>query len=288
MFMGQKLYRLTPSNEQEGTSPSASCKCGARVYAGVTVLIALLASTAIWVAHVEHRPWTSEQRPSLFCFVLMLSDTYEALLLKEQSEQGAGVFGCDDYSVFSDTDQPLGSTAVRPEVVPGPLHVAKDPRYNFALNTRVFLRVWERVFARAAFARRDWTVKVDPDTVFLPGRLREHLRRGPSPRQRVFLVNCRFGLHGPLEVLSRPAVSALEAGLRRCRAERAAGLDTEGEDMYLAACLKLLGVRGVEDFGLLSDAACMERPFPCTSGRPAFHPLKRVDKYRRCLAQAEE
>lgn len=252
------------------------------------MLIALLVSIAILVAYVEHRPWTPEQSPSLFCFVLMLSDTYEVLLLKEQSEQGAGVFGCEDYSVFSDTDRRLGSTAVRPEVVPGPLHVAKDPRYNFALNARVFLRVWERVLARAAFARHDWTVKVDPDTVFLAGRLREHLRRGPSPRGRVFLVNCRFGLRGPLEVLSRPAVGALEGGLRRCRAERAEGLDTEGEDVYLAACLGLLGVRGVEDLGLLSDENCMEQPFPCTSGKAAFHPLKRVDKYLHCLAQAEE
>jgi len=242
------------------------------------------------------RPWASNPSlqangPSLFCFALMLSDSYEVALLSQQFDKGVSLFGCNGYSVFSDAALQLGR--LRPlvsEIIPGPLRVDTDPRYNFALNTRVFLRVWDRVFTEGKFRDYDWTVKVDPDTVFLPSRLREHLSWNPPPGDGVMYVNCPrdFGFHGPLEVLSRQAVELFRAGTGRCRRERAAGLDKEGEDMFLAACLELLHVDRVKDFGLLSDEACMEHPFPCYSGKVAFHPLKRADKYFECLAQAEQ
>ena len=74
--------------------------------------------------------------------------------------------------------------------------------WNTALNTKVFAKVWHRVFDDKLFEESDWTVKVDPDAVFLPWRLREHLL-GARPQEEVFLNNCRAGLHGPIEVVSR-------------------------------------------------------------------------------------
>mmetsp|Transcript_120974 Transcript_120974/g.376039 ORF Transcript_120974/g.376039 Transcript_120974/m.376039 type:complete len:295 (+) Transcript_120974:64-948(+) len=267
------------NEEDGGRSWHAAC-----IGVAAAVLCAAVAAAVLAWLTIGRQP----QDLSLFCFALMLSDSYEVSLLRGQFELGAGIFGCDEQAVFSDAEVSLGSgSSGQVQVIPGPLRVGKDPRYNFALNTRVFLRVWDRVFAEGRFERCGWTVKADPDTVFLPGRLRQHLLQGPSPESAVSYVNCRLGLHGPLEVFSRAAVEALLPGLQRCRRERAAGLDTEGEDMFLARCMELLGVQQIQDFGLLSEEACMEQPFPCLSGKVAFHPLKEVGRYFQCLRQAE-
>mmetsp|Transcript_66222 Transcript_66222/g.132893 ORF Transcript_66222/g.132893 Transcript_66222/m.132893 type:complete len:298 (+) Transcript_66222:110-1003(+) len=283
----EDAHGLLEETQSDDSYLAAPLCCCSHPFA-ITGLIALILGVPLTLLALRTPDRDPDRGPSLFCFALMLSDTYEVLLLKKQFEKRVGLFDCDAYSVFSDAPVLLGGwPPVRAEVIPGQLRVPHDPVYNFALNTRVFLRVWARVLAHAEFRRHDWTVKLDPDTVFLPDRLRQHLRRGPSPRARVSLLNCRLGLRGPIELLSARAVEALGAGLQRCRAERAGGLDTEGEDTYLDACLKLLGVSQVEDFGLLSDARCREQPFPCTAGRVAFHPFKRVDRYFQCLAQAQ-
>jgi len=269
------------SEEQRCERGTCSLTTIVAISAVSTSLLLLLAVVLLLLA-----PW-QEPAPSLFCFLLMQSDSYEVRLVQEQFDRGVGIFACDEYSAFSDMELPLGSkTDLRAAAIPGPLRVRRDPRYNYALNTRVFLRVWSRVVADAKYRSSSWTVKVDPDTVFLPQRLRERLAEGPAHGAKLSFINCRFGLHGPIEVLSRSAVATLGAGMDRCRLERAVGLDTEGEDMFLSRCLDLLGVLQVEDYGLLSEEACMERPFPCRSGKVAFHPLKEANMFLQCLKQA--
>merc|ERR1712217_700930 len=76
----------------------------------------------------------------------------------------------------------------------------------------------------------------------------------------MYINNCRFGLHGPIEVLSRRAVARYVAGLPRC----ASLLQHPwGEDKYMDKCMIKLGVPRVNEFQLLNETACHDKPAHC-------------------------
>uniref|UniRef100_A0A7S2HIV7 Hexosyltransferase n=1 Tax=Zooxanthella nutricula TaxID=1333877 RepID=A0A7S2HIV7_9DINO len=99
----------------------------------------------------------------------------------------------------------------------------------------------------------------------------------------MYLVNCRFGLHGPIEVLSREAVQMFVQGVDECQSLRR---HPWGEDKYLDHCLQRLGVRRVLEFQLLSETACGQEPVNCASSNVAFHPFKGIQSYFDCWGQA--
>mmetsp|Transcript_62412 Transcript_62412/g.180935 ORF Transcript_62412/g.180935 Transcript_62412/m.180935 type:complete len:903 (-) Transcript_62412:56-2764(-) len=99
----------------------------------------------------------------------------------------------------------------------------------------------------------------------------------------MFLVNCRFGLHGPIEVLSREAVNIFVAGIPKCATLRK---NPWGEDKYLDHCLQKLGVRRVLKFDLLNEIACGQPAVDCGSPAVAFHPFKDAANYFGCMAKA--
>lgn len=95
----------------------------------------------------------------------------------------------------------------------------------------------------------------------------------------LYLNNCRYGLHGPIEVLTAAAVTVYVEGLPRC----ASLLDQPwGEDKYLDRCMLRLGVSRANVFSLLDETACNENPAPCGSAAVAFHPFKTVQDYFAC------
>merc|ERR1712039_370212 len=61
----------------------------------------------------------------------------------------------------------------------------------------------------------------------------------------MYLINCRFGLHGPIEVLSREAVVTVMENREKCEEIRA---KPYGEDKYLDKCLQVLGVRRILEY----------------------------------------
>merc|ERR1712050_792410 len=63
--------------------------------------------------------------------------------------------------------------------IPGNLSVKYGGKWNTALNTDIFIGVWNAVSLLGRYQYHDWTVKVDPDAVFFPERLRELLLRKP-------------------------------------------------------------------------------------------------------------
>ena len=85
--------------------------------------------------------------------------------------------------------------------------VPSGGQWNTALNTPVFAAIWKKVLELPEFKAHAWTVKLDPDTVFLPARLESFLPKNAAP---TFLVNCNEGLHGPIEVVSRAAVENVQ------------------------------------------------------------------------------
>jgi len=219
---------------------------------------------------------------SLFCFSLMLPWGYEPGLLHSQFVANRSIFSCEEFAVYSNVS--TNASGVMTRVIPINLHCKIGGQYHTALNTPIFLAVWKKVVDDGTFRFHAWTVKADPDAVFMPMRLRALV--GSEDRAQegngMILNNCKFGLHGPLEVVSRRALEVYAEGSDRCK-------HPPQEDVYLQACMQTLGVREVDQFKLLAEDHCKSKDWDkCQSRHVAFHPFKTVSNYRRCLANADE
>jgi len=244
-------------------------------------------------------PPTQKPGQSLYCFSLMQARGYEVGLIRSQLERGASIFSCDGYGVYSNETVVLSAgppAKIVTDSLGGSLICEIGGRFHTALNSEVFVRVWKKVFDRGVFWKHDWTVKVDPDAVFLPKILRIHVARylkleGYTSSAKVYLNNCKDGLHGPIEVISRGGMAAFSDGISDCHQNLKWEFSTYGEDVFLRHCLARLGVKKSDDFGLLMETVCdpfPQSPSPCVTGKVSFHPLKSPDKYFKCLGEAEK
>lgn len=238
---------------------------------------------------------TDENVPpgSLFCFTLMQPHGTERDLVAVQFEKGSSIFACDEYVVYSNKSISIAPT-VKTTVVNISLECSYGGEFHLAMNTRIFGAVWAEVLSAGRFQLYAWTAKADPDCVFLPGRLRPML---PDYEEKqdlgLYLNNCRFGLHGPLEVFSRAAVRALTSGWQHCVKHfhrLCAGRCLWGEALFTDQCLSsVLKIKREDVFGLLIEPQC-EPPKDWASCRNrstvAFHPFRTAYNYRRCLVEA--
>jgi hypothetical protein len=230
---------------------------------------------------------------SLYCFALFVPDTYEEGLLEMQYNEGVSLFACDDYALFTNQDVKIAD-AVEVVNIDVDLRCPKGGEFGTALNTDIFLAVWDKVVDLDKYRHHDWAVKVDPDCAFSPARLRDLVLRHPETGEGVYLDNCQLGMHGPVEVFSRQAVRVFAGGKDSCAAQlqvRCHGPCEWGEDMYLDQCLQLLRVRREYEPLLLVEDHCNPPPGwdSCTyPGVTAFHPFKDVDQYRICASRIGE
>jgi len=229
--------------------------------------------------------------PTLFCFALMQPFGSESWLLEMQHRMKAGIFACAATSVYSSR---AGNSAFDVLVIEGlDTHVGWSQQFNSVLNTAIFVEVWKRVFADRTFMDYDWSVKADPDTVFLPGRLVEHLRWNEDgyPNGRVdtaYVLNCGRGLHGPLEVITQKAMERFAgSGLAECEQARVSDWNMAGEDAFASSCFDRLGFDQIIDFGVLDEEHCGGTTSSCLSGKVAFHPFKDPGTWASCLMQAQ-
>jgi hypothetical protein len=226
---------------------------------------------------------------SLLCFALMVPGTYEEQLLSMQYMERASLFGCDEYAVYSNKKVAI-SDNLTTGIVDSDLKCGKGGEFGTVLNLEIFIAVWNKVIADSRFQYHEWTVKVDPDAVFMPHRLREILKDHPDVAGTgVYLNNCKFGLHGPLEVFSRNAVRAWASGKDHCVAFFQQECDGDclwGEDMFIDQCLqRVLNVHRENDYRLLLEDHCEPPPRwkDCScSSCAAFHPFKDAQSYFQC------
>jgi hypothetical protein len=221
----------------------------------------------------------------------MVPSSYERGLLAYQYEGAGGVFGCDEYAIYSN---------VSTEIAPGcfTLKVDMDLRsemggeFGTALNTGVFLSIWQSVVGAGRYKLHDWTVKVDPDSVFFAPRLRLLVQSHKEVAGGVYLNNCKFGLHGPLEVFSTNAVTAWDGAQERCQKHfwnLCSGDCNWGEDMFIDQCLNYTGVQRDDDFNQLLEDHCAppEGWDECLDPVVvAFHPFKTVEEQKACVKNA--
>jgi hypothetical protein len=232
---------------------------------------------------------TEIARQTLFCFSVMLPDSYETSLLLMQHEKEIGIFACDGRAIYSNRLIKVAPGAIT-RVVDSDLKCKLGGKFHTAMNTDIFLAVWEKVYTDGQFWAYRWTVKVDPDTVFFPSRLvpiLEGLKEGPKG---TYLNNCKYGLHGPIEIFSRNAVQAFEMGVHRCKQHfhhACKGPCLWGEDKFIDQCLwKVLGVKRQNSFRILLEDHCdpPDNWDQCHDhGMVAFHPFKDAAAYGECV-----
>eukprot|EP00441_Pelagodinium_beii_P045730 CAMPEP_0197623642 /NCGR_PEP_ID=MMETSP1338-20131121/3616_1 /TAXON_ID=43686 ORGANISM="Pelagodinium beii, Strain RCC1491" /NCGR_SAMPLE_ID=MMETSP1338 /ASSEMBLY_ACC=CAM_ASM_000754 /LENGTH=646 /DNA_ID=CAMNT_0043193683 /DNA_START=75 /DNA_END=2015 /DNA_ORIENTATION=+ len=293
---------------------------------------------------------------SLYCFALMMPFGYEPGLLLRQKEEGVGIFRCESWAVYSNQSKMSDGSNF-----PFPVHEVKGPqgepislfvplggRWHTALNRDVFNQVWLEVLKVDEYRKHDWIIKIDPDSVFFPSRLKEVIGRraplnqvinqGSEPdklsceyckkpgyedqtcashvhwmqsegsscrdalesvarkeidcdcqcddfacdlpsNQAMYINNCQWGLHGPIEVFSRRAIATYIAGLPIC-----ADLlpHAWGEDKFIDQCMIELGLTRVDVFDIMSEIACGDQPAPCGQSDATFHPFKEVNRWLAC------
>jgi len=239
--------------------------------------------------------------PSLFCIEVLRIHGYELPMVRAQQRVGASIFSCEEYVVFSDGNiqQRIGTDGggrvIRSIIIPpikkamGNLH-DKGVTTNSWLNTKTFLQMWtllEKTDLR--YRRHDWVVKVDPDAVFFPNRLRLKLKTHTFTGGNLFVMNCdRYGklaMYGALEIFSIHAFNTYLKGTQRCQKDLP--WHGWGEDYFMSHCMDMLGVGRLPDFTLVGDKRCHFAP--CTDhSRVAYHDFKNLSDWMKCWHDSKQ
>jgi len=220
-------------------------------------------------------PWTCKRTPNLkpgliipgttlFCFTVPLSKIgpmpaekfshpMQIDLVKTQHQTKSGIFGCEEWHVFSDIPfelTPGPPKRIMATQVDFPKPVVR-PKGKLWQNTLLFVNVWKKLLEQNVFKDYDWTVKVDPTTVFLPIRLRKILKTQKQTDNGVYLENCkyvRYGFHGSLEVVDKKAAMTYAQHATNCLDEvqwqhaKHAHFSYMGEDKFMQRCMDRHGV----------------------------------------------
>lgn len=218
-------------------------------------------------------------------------------MVKEQQRIGASIFSCEEYAVFSDGDirQEIGidggGRKIRSHIIPKIKKKAmgnlddKGVTTNSWLNTKTFLQVWTLLEHQdPRYKRHDWVVKVDPDAVFFPERLRLKLKTHTFSGGNLFVMNCDkwkpVALYGSLEIFSLQAFeNYLKGTEKRCQKEL--HWHGWGEDYFMSHCMDLLQVGRLYDFDLIGDKRCHYAPCSDTS-KVVYHDYKNLTDWLKC------
>merc|ERR1712217_771855 len=192
----------------------------------------------------------------------------EQLMQMAQSHR-ASIFQCDEHQVYHSRKSQF----------------ITQGSWSSWVNTGSFVKVWEDVRRDGLWRSHDWTVKVDPDTVFLPDRLRAHIRvLRPPADLPIYLQNSDFSdlrFLGAIETVSRNGLKLYFDSYNDCHASLG---DHSGEDGFMKGCFDSIGV------GFMNDNDILATPFDqtdCTDGnRVAFHPRKKAADWLACWNNA--
>lgn len=232
--------------------------------------------------------------PSLFCWVLFQTTTYENDIMHKQMDAGAGVFQCDEWALLSTDDEtvlgktPEGAEAKTQKVEKAEITTSVD---GTAGNAKLFINCWNVIIADGRWRHHAWIIKVDPDAVIIPERVRDHLRS--FVLENVYVVNCnKFPsspnfpmMYGSVEIYSFHAIDTYARNNGLCMTDMGMMLPQWGEDYFMTHCLDHIGVGRISDFVSVGDNVC-------TGGScgdmafSAFHPFKSGDAWQDCWDQA--
>lgn len=216
--------------------------------------------------------------PALYCFAVFQASSYEKEVIMAARENDGGVFACDEHSLLTadSTAEIWGEETV--QFQGAPIIGSVD---GTAGNTQLFVHAWSKIIEIGKWRDAAFTVKADPDTVFLPERLRWHLTSFVG--QRVFVVNCAVWnmIYGSLEVFSFSAMEQWAEKGSTCNAP-----DNFGEDKYMTQCMDHLEVTRVNDWEIVGDKLCGTFTDCSAGSNAAFHPFKDKWSWNDCYKKA--
>jgi len=222
---------------------------------------------------VQSAPKGKEAKTSLFCVTTLTpTDKYMTAIMKKQEEKKVGVFACADHAIW-------GWKA-------NSKHGMSKQFWKTVAETDfyLFLDVWKHVKEDGRYKAHDFTVKVDPATVFIPSRLQHHLKKlSTQENDSVYLKICKPGGKVPsfsasLMVFSKMAMVDYYWSERYCT-EHAD--HKYGEGAWWENCFDAIGITHMVDTHLLKDK--VDGPSGCESkSRVAFHPLSNADDWVEC------
>jgi len=216
---------------------------------------------------------------TLFCFMAVLPDSYEVHLLAAAMARKTSIFACENHRYYS-------------SVKVGFFQANGDGGVfnNYSANSGVFVDIWNRVFQEELYKMYDWTVKVDPDTVWLPSRLRPRLAAFKAgAKDAVYIRNTEYKIEilGPIEVIS------FEGMVWLSRAHCAPVLEGEtfgGEDDWLHKCVRSLNMTALEDLTMLINRAPVAALDACEHNQTyvAYHAFKDPSMWAMCADLLEQ
>lgn len=250
---------------------------------------------------LDGKPACTYHAVTFFCFAVMRSWGHELEMMKKQYETRTGVFGCDDGVVMSDQEVILSKEGEPRQYTEVISHEVMEHPAGVFDNHELFLDVWEKVRLNGRYKVADWTIKMDPDTLFIADRLRARIGgKSHAFLYPTFYANCRaqdnvqywergWFMYGALEIFSNKAVDVYFEGAERCR-QHIRFYNHAWEERYLTHCLEFLGVplNSWLNLDLLSDPYCdkhLGEP-DCEGSAVAFHVLDTPEKYQQCYETA--
>jgi hypothetical protein len=214
---------------------------------------------------------------ALFCFEVVVGS--EQPLVQVQKESSSSIFACESHLVVEGTTTQRGSGG-------GHDHTASWT------NVQAFADAWMRVRDDGRYLKHDWTIKVDPDTVFVPARFRTWLGTRAVPENGAYLTTCGqcssgHGFYGAMEVFSRVAAKKYVENIQRCQEEFQSEVSSWGEDLFAQKCMDLENVECWDDgngWVLVCDKLC-GCDTGCDGDKVAYHPYKNPDDFRHCMQE---
>jgi len=222
----------------------------------------------------------------------MQTEGPELLLVKSQWERRSSIFACNDYAVIAagkiqlgvdECGNPMNTWVNDLPDVPMGVEGAATSSY---LNTKVFIMAWDTLINSGKLWDCDFSIKADPDCVFFPSRLRQHV--APQQNANAYYLNCNYNgdpkLFGALEVFSTEAIKAYSEKIIACKE-----MDWKkwGEDLYMQVCLHILGSDAVKDYDLVGDKRCHAAPCSDTT-KVSYHPFKDEASYWKCHTESAD
>lgn len=232
--------------------------------------------------------------PSLFCWSLFMTTTYENDIIHNQMDKEEGIFQCDDYALLSTSPvTDMGKTKDGKHLKTIQIEKAEITTTldGTAGNAKLFINCWTAIVEDGRWKQHAWTIKVDPDAVIIPSRVRDHMKS--HMLENVYVVNCNAFpdspnfpmMYGSVEIYSYQAIDAYARRSDECITDMGSMLSMWGEDYYMTHCLDRIGVGRVSDFASVGDnvcsgGACGDQFFS------AFHPYKTVELWQSCWDEA--
>jgi len=255
---------------------------------------------------------------SLFCYsvwvktaVDMSKPNHGLDLLRAQYKFKTSIFGCNDWEVFSDVDAEFGPGMSAVKLIDVDNEFTKLVRWDKKskyVNTPVFYQAWKAIRDHGKYEKQDWTVKVDPQTVFIPSRLTGFLATQGQTENGDFFENCKgvfAGYFGNIEVVDKKAMKVFLNELEDCKLQLCWQSTDDckgdwkfgpwGEDLFMQNCMERHEVSKLENFELTTSGSCPStRPadqkdnkdyVPSCVGvtTPAVHPMKTPKEWFGCL-----